>query len=326
MATSEQDITSDSLDDTVTEVPESLLDYVISNIVDFLIEAKIFRKISAKIHHAEGQLPKLVVTYGDKSAKQLVAASRDNGGLKRTRTIVVKNVPASADEELLEVFFESTKKQGGGPVQNVKMYRDKNVAFVEFCDCASVERVLLKRPIKLGTTELDVQSYKPLLQGSEKLNRMDFLGLPAAFTDGLLKEQLDSLLSPQARYPTISPGPKPKSLKPYVNRKPPPARSPAPNPGPQYDLPPAKPPHTSYDEHGALIKQGSQVIRGKDWNYENWDGSDVGTVQGFNIFGDVEVRWKNGNEGWYSLGGRSGHYDIKLAPIKRSLYNVLFGR
>ena len=131
------------------------------------------------------------------AAKQLIAASRDNGGIKRTKTILVKNVPASADEELLEVFFESTKKQGGGPVNSVKMHRDKNVAFVEFCESASVERVLSKRPIKLGTTELDIESYEPLLQGSEKINRMDCLGLPATFTDGLLKEQLDSLLSTQ---------------------------------------------------------------------------------------------------------------------------------
>ena len=66
---SEQEITSDSLDDTVTEVPESLLDYVISNIVDSLIEAKISKKITAKIHHAEGQSPKLVLTLGDQSGR-----------------------------------------------------------------------------------------------------------------------------------------------------------------------------------------------------------------------------------------------------------------
>ena len=246
------------------------------------------------------------------TAKQFIAASRDNGGLKRTKTILVKNVPASADEELLELFFESTKKQGGGPVSSVQMHRDKNVAFVEFCESASVERVLSKRPIKLGTTELDVESYEPLLQSSEKISRMDLHGLPATFTDGLLKEQLNMILSPQARYPITNPAPQLESLKTNVSRKPPPARSPAPNPGHQNDRPPSKPPLTSYDEHGALIKQGSRVIRGKDWTYGTWDGRSVGTVQGFNPFGDVEVRWNNGNEGWYSLGGRSGHYDIKL--------------
>ena len=63
----DQDNTSDSLDVTVTDVPESLLDYVISNFVNSLKEAKKAKKISAKIHHVEGQSPKLVVNIGDES-------------------------------------------------------------------------------------------------------------------------------------------------------------------------------------------------------------------------------------------------------------------
>ena len=154
----------------------------------------------------------------------------------------------------MEIFFESTKKQGGGPVQNVKILRDKHVAFVEFCDRASVERVMTKRPIKLGTTVLDIEPYGSLLQGSEKINRMDVIGLPATFTDGLLKVQLDSLLSTQdpnagyqlqssttlvsctpsnVRVPNLNLGPQLQSSTPVVRGNPSNARAPNLNPGPQ---------------------------------------------------------------------------------------------
>ena len=61
--------TSDSLDDTVTDVPDSLLDFAISDFVETLYEARAAKKVSAKIHHAEGQLPKLMFVLGDNSGK-----------------------------------------------------------------------------------------------------------------------------------------------------------------------------------------------------------------------------------------------------------------
>ena len=137
--------------------------------------------------------------------RPVVSPRKDDS--KRTKTILVKNVPTNADEELLELFFESSKKQGGGPVQSVKIIRDKNVAFVEFCDRSSVEKVISKRPIKLGTTVLDIEPYEPLLQGSEKITRMDVVGLPASFTDGLLKKQLDFIVMPRKKHSTV-PGPR----------------------------------------------------------------------------------------------------------------------
>ena len=152
-----------------------------------------------------------------------VSTSRTNNDSKKMKTLLVKNVPTTADEDLLEMFFETTKKQGGGPVQSVKILRGKHVAFVEFCDRSSVEKVLKKRPIKLGTTVLDIEPYEPLLEGSEKINRMDIIGLPASFTDGLLKEHLETLLSPQGGTPTPSAEPKCETLTTNVGSHTPPA-------------------------------------------------------------------------------------------------------
>ena len=102
----------------------------------------------------------------------------------------------SADEELIELFFESTKKQGGGPVKNVKILRDKNVAFVEFWENMAVETVMKKRPLKFGITEIDIQPYKPLLKGSEIISNVDIKGLPNEFTEVLVKKRLDWLIHP----------------------------------------------------------------------------------------------------------------------------------
>ena len=187
-----------------------------------------------------------------------------------TNTLLVKNIPDNADEELLEMFFESTKKQGGGPVKNVKILGDKNIALVEFCDRKSVETVMKKRPIKLGKTELDVQPYTPLIKGSGKISRVDLIGFAGEFTDDLVKKHLEYL-----------------------------SRGPIPD-GPGLDL----------------IKVGSRVIRGRDWQgyYGNQDGGGKGTVTSFYCDGlKVKVRWDNGHNNGYRL-GQGGCYDIKLAP------------
>ena len=237
------------------------------------------------------------------SAIQPIEASRGTDN-KRTKTILVRNVPASADEELLEMFFEQTKKQGGGPVNSVKILRDKNIAFVEFREYGAVETVMKKRNIKFGTTELQVEPYKPLLQGSEKINRMDISGLPVAFTDGLLKAQLDSLLSPQARLsaPPTESERKSKSKTTAVE---------IPTAGPFCQIP-------DYygDGFGNKIKVGSRVIRGRNWHahHGDYDGRGEGTVLQLYQLGSVKVRWDNGNEARYCLSFLlPERYDVKLS-------------
>ena len=239
-----------------------------------------------------------------------VFTSTTNNDSKKTKTLLVKNVPATADEDLLEMFFETTKKQGGGPVKSVKILRDKNVAFVEFCDRSSVEKVMNKRPIKLGTTVLDIQPYEPLLEGSEKINRMDVIGLPASFTDGLLKRQLETLLSPQGGTPTPSAEPKCETLTKTMGSHTPPAptqnltartqRKSEKNAKKVRNL--SCPVHVvPCDENGKMITEGSRVVRGKHWHDGNGDGGGEGTVTGL-YSGGVNVRWDNGNVGRYYLG------------------------
>lgn len=265
---SEQDVTSDSLDASVVGVPKELLGYVKSSIIDYINKATP-EQFSAKIHYVEGQSPKLEVSCGGNQNEQAPSS------LTKTNTIIVKNVPASADEELLEVFFESTKKQGGGPVRGVKILADKHVAFVEFCESSAVETVLKKRPIKFGKAELDVKPFKSLLLGTEKIKhmRVDFTKLSDKFTDELLQKQLEGHL---------------------------------PVPVPDYG-----------PELFAMLKIGSRIVRGRDWNFELFGDEDGpgghGTVTEINADLRVYVKWDNGKKGYYNM-GKDGLYRLKLAP------------
>ena len=69
------------------------------------------------------------------------------------------------------------------------MERDKNRAYVTFCEVSAVDTVMKKKPIMLGTTEVSVKPYTPLLQGNEAISRVEVTGLvlPKDFTEGLLK-------------------------------------------------------------------------------------------------------------------------------------------
>ena len=102
----------------------------------------------------------------------------------------MENVPPTADEDLLDVFFESKKKYGGGPVTEVRIIRDRNIAYVKFCEASAVETVMKKKPIMFGATELAVKPYKHLLPENETITRVDVMGLLVSkdFTEGLLKK------------------------------------------------------------------------------------------------------------------------------------------
>lgn len=189
---SEGDSASDSLDVSVDDVPDILLDYIKSKVIDYMTNEK---NLAAKIHRVKGQSPRLVLYFGPKPSQQAQVSSNNTGDSEKTKTILVMNLPTSVDEDLLEVFFESTKKQGGGPVKSVTIISERNVAFVEFYECSAVETVLKKRPIKFGKTELDIQPYKPFLTSSEIISHVDVKGLHVlkGFTDGLLEVHLDSV-------------------------------------------------------------------------------------------------------------------------------------
>ncbi|XP_053389475.1 protein mono-ADP-ribosyltransferase PARP14-like, partial [Mercenaria mercenaria] len=79
---------------------------------------------------------------------------------KQTK-IVVSNLPSSVHDEYLEMFFENTRKGGGGPVFHVDIDEENGTAIVEFEEPEAVDIVLNKCPIKMMGQEVEVTVYKP---------------------------------------------------------------------------------------------------------------------------------------------------------------------
>ena len=48
--------------------------------------------------------------------------------------ILVSDLPASVDDDFVTLFFENTKKCGGGPVVHVELNEEDGVAIVEFAE------------------------------------------------------------------------------------------------------------------------------------------------------------------------------------------------
>ena len=63
---SEEEITSDSLNVAVTDVPETLIEYVKVKVAEYITQSK---DVSAKVHRVKGQSPKLVLTFGEEKGK-----------------------------------------------------------------------------------------------------------------------------------------------------------------------------------------------------------------------------------------------------------------
>ncbi|XP_053390551.1 uncharacterized protein LOC128553429 [Mercenaria mercenaria] len=79
---------------------------------------------------------------------------------KQTK-IVVSNLPSSVHVEVLEMFFENTRKYGGGPVFHVDIDEANGTATVEFEEPEAVDIVLNKCPIMMLGQKVEVTVYKP---------------------------------------------------------------------------------------------------------------------------------------------------------------------
>ena len=95
---------------------------------------------------------------------------------RTTKRLLVKNLPDTADEELLEMFFEHTKRQGGGPVKHVILIKSDKVAIIEFENADSVTKVLDKKPIKIQGTPVEVEAYTPYLENDETIEAIHLYG------------------------------------------------------------------------------------------------------------------------------------------------------
>ena len=92
---------------------------------------------------------------------------RAENAVSPTNKILVKNFPSNVDEDVLETFFESKKKSGGGPVRNVQLNQEKKWALIEFCEAEGM--VFIFEPVREKTNNLgsDQVRHKPCLTVTE---------------------------------------------------------------------------------------------------------------------------------------------------------------
>ncbi|KAL3863575.1 hypothetical protein ACJMK2_005326 [Sinanodonta woodiana] len=80
------------------------------------------------------------------------------------RMIRVCGIAKSISKDALEMFFENTRKSGGGDIENLEWERKKGEAFITFKDPSVVQRVLEKQrrePFSLEKSDLSVEEYVP---------------------------------------------------------------------------------------------------------------------------------------------------------------------
>ena len=112
-------------------------------------------------------------------------------GAKTTSTILVSNIPPTVNEEYLELFFESKKKVGGGPVKNIQLNRTKHWAIITFDEPGAVETVISKKPITLINAELDIHPYVPLIRDEGWIDSLEMHGLPKELTDDITSKYIE---------------------------------------------------------------------------------------------------------------------------------------
>lgn len=88
------------------------------------------------------------------------------------------------------MFFEHTKRQGGGPVKDVYLNKDDRIAVIEFEEASAVNAVLEKQPIVIQGTPVEVEIFTPYLDTGESLKSVEILGIQGNLTEDLAKVKL----------------------------------------------------------------------------------------------------------------------------------------
>lgn len=190
------DVSAAEIDQNITPVPEHLTGYLKTRIIDFLTETDAF---SAEIKHTAGQDARLQCSLGVKAASgRADSGAQAQGSGRATDAILVKNLPSSVNAEFLELFFESKRKQGGGPVKHISLDKENHVAVIKFEEPEAVEIVMSKRPLKMLDVILQVERHIPLLDESETVDRMEFRGLPTQLSDDIRQMNIEGVLQPSS--------------------------------------------------------------------------------------------------------------------------------
>lgn len=85
------------------------------------------------------------------------------------------------------MFFEHTKRQGGGPVKDVYLNKKDRIAVIVFKETDAVDAVLKKQPIHMLGTKVEVEVHTPYLEDGESLKSIEISGIQDEITKDLAK-------------------------------------------------------------------------------------------------------------------------------------------
>uniref|UniRef100_A0A8B8E892 Poly [ADP-ribose] polymerase n=1 Tax=Crassostrea virginica TaxID=6565 RepID=A0A8B8E892_CRAVI len=90
--------------------------------------------------------------------------SDESEGEIEVSAILVTNLPPNVTDQQIELFFENSKKSGGGEVQRVEYDKEARSAIVTFKDAEVVPKVLQKHetsPLMINKQKVDIEEYHP---------------------------------------------------------------------------------------------------------------------------------------------------------------------
>ena len=123
----------------------------------------------------------------------IAGADTSSMHLDETKTILVKNFPATCGEKKLKIAFENISK---GKVTYVKFGDDNQTAVIEFSNAYFVNVVLKKRPIKFMGKNLQVEIYTRYLETDEKLSTVKLIGMKPDIGEKLKTLHQDTEINP----------------------------------------------------------------------------------------------------------------------------------
>ncbi|KAL3865242.1 hypothetical protein ACJMK2_006857 [Sinanodonta woodiana] len=106
-----------------------------------------------------------------------------------SNTVEVKGFSKNTSQELMEIYFENSRRSGGGDVEEVTI-RDE-VAYVTFMEAEVAQRVASRSNHQVDGHTLTVTLFHPLPQKPCYQNRVLIQGLNNAITEELLRNFLE---------------------------------------------------------------------------------------------------------------------------------------
>ncbi|XP_060558655.1 uncharacterized protein LOC132718958 [Ruditapes philippinarum] len=114
---------------------------------------------------------------------KVIETTSDRSRTKSTR-IKVSGLEENTNKEMLEMFFKTEERKGGGKVNNIFIDGKNRCAIIEFEDETGADRILNKTPTLILGKEVETERIDDI----DQPKKIQFTKLPVCMTEGMLKK------------------------------------------------------------------------------------------------------------------------------------------